>query len=96
MEFTYIGYQKITLPVAGTTSFNVVMKEDTQQLGEVVVTAMCIERKEKSLTYATQQVKGDELMKVQDANFVNSLQGKVSGITIPPRAAEQVEPLRSS
>ena len=86
LEFTYIGYQKITLPVAGTTSFNVVMKEDTQQLGEVVVTAMGIERKEKSLTYATQQVKGDELMKVQDANFVNSLQGKVSGITITPSA----------
>lgn len=62
------------------------MKEDTQQLGEVVVTAMGIERKEKSLTYATQQVKGDELMKVQDANFVNSLQGKVSGITITPSA----------
>ena len=62
------------------------MKEDAQQLNEVVVTAMGIERKEKSLTYATQQVKGDELMKVQDANFVNALSGKASGVTITPSA----------
>ena len=86
LEFTYIGYQKVILPVSSSSSFNVVMKEDAQQLSEVVVTAMGIERKEKSLTYATQKVSGDELMKVQDANFVNSLQGKVSGITITPSA----------
>lgn len=86
LEFSYIGYQKMTLRVAGASSYNVVMKEDAQQLGEVVVTAMGIERKEKSLTYATQQVKGEELMKVQDANFVNALQGKASGVTITPSA----------
>lgn len=79
LEFSYIGYQKISLRVAGASSFNIIMKEDAQQLNEVVVTAMGIERKEKSLTYATQQVKGDELMKVQDANFVNALSGKASG-----------------
>ena len=84
LEFSYIGYQKISLRVA--SSFNIIMKEDAQQLNEVVVTAMGIERKEKSLTYATQQVKGDELMKVQDANFVNALSGKASGVTITPSA----------
>ena len=83
LEFSYIGYQKISLRVAGASSFNIIMKEDAQQL---VVTAMGIERKEKSLTYATQQVKGDELMKVQDANFVNALSGKASGVTITPSA----------
>lgn len=86
LEFSYIGYQKISLRVAGASSFNIIMKEDAQQLNEVVVTAMGIERKEKSLTYATQQVKGDELMKVQDANFVNALSGKASGVTITPSA----------
>ena len=86
LEFSYIGYQKISLRVAGASSFNIKMKEDAQQLNEVVVTAMGIERKEKSLTYATQQVKGDELMKVQDANFVNALSGKASGVTITPSA----------
>ena len=86
LEFSYIGYQKISLRVAGASSLNIIMKEDAQQLNEVVVTAMGIERKEKSLTYATQQVKGDELMKVQDANFVNALSGKASGVTITPSA----------
>lgn len=51
-------------------------------LDEVVVTALGIQRKESSLTYATQEIKGDDLMKVQDANFVNALNGKVSGVTI--------------
>lgn len=86
LEFSYIGYQKASLQTAGASSFNIIMKEDAQQLNEVVVTAMGIERKEKSLTYATQQVKGDELMKVQDANFVNALSGKASGVTITPSA----------
>lgn len=86
LEFTYIGYQKVILPIAGRSSFNVVMKEDALQLNEVVVTAMGIERKEKSLTYATQKVSGDELTKVQDANFVNALQGKAAGVTITPSA----------
>ena len=55
-------------------------------MNEVVVTAMGIMRKEKSLTYATQQVKAEDLMKVQDPNAANSLEGKVAGITITPSA----------
>ena len=43
LEFSYIGYQKISLRVAGASSFNIIMKEDAQQLNEVVVTAMGIE-----------------------------------------------------
>ena len=65
---------------------NFVMKEETELLDEVVVTAMGIMRKEKSLTYATQLLKADELMKTPDANLINSLEGKVSGITITPSA----------
>ena len=86
LEFSFVGYQSYTLPIAGRTTFNVVMMEDVKQLGELVITAMGIERKEKSLTYATQKVQGSELMKVQDANFVNSLQGKVSGLTVMQNA----------
>ena len=80
---TLIGYQETEMKWEGGT-LEVVMKEDTNMLGEVVVTAMGIVRKEKSLTYATQQIKADELMKVQDANLVNSMEGKISGITITP------------
>lgn len=87
LEFSYIGYKTITLPVEGTKSFNVVMKEDSQQLGEVVITAMGIERKSESLTYATQQIGGKELTRAKDVNFVNSLQGKSAGLTITPNSS---------
>lgn len=60
--------------------------EDDNMLGEAVVTAMGIVRKEKSLTYATQQIKSEDLMRVQDVNLANSLEGKISGVTITPSA----------
>ncbi|MEG2573709.1 MAG: carboxypeptidase-like regulatory domain-containing protein, partial [Bacteroides sp.] len=87
LEFSYIGYQKVIFPLAGRTSFNVVMKEDAQQLNEVVVTAMGIERKAESLTYATQKVGGKELTRAKDVNFVNSLQGKSAGLSITPNSS---------
>ena len=67
-------------------ALNFVMVEEDNQLEELVVTAMGIMRKEKSLTYATQMVKADDLFKAPDANLINSLEGKVSGITITPSA----------
>ena len=67
-------------------TLNFIMKEESAMLDEIVVTAMGIMRKEKSLTYATQMLKADELMKTPDANLINSLEGKVSGITITPSA----------
>ncbi len=54
----------------------------TDELGEVVVTALGIERKAKSLTYSTQVVQGEELTRVKDANPMNNLTGKVSGLQI--------------
>lgn len=87
LEFSYIGYKTVVLPVVGTTSFNIIMKEDSQQLGEVVITAMGIERKAESLTYATQQIGGKELTRAKDVNFVNSLQGKSAGLTITPNSS---------
>ncbi len=86
LEFSYIGYKKQQIKVGLSNSLKVVMQEDAQLINEVVVTAMGIERKEKSLTYATQKVTGDDLMKVQDANFVNSLQGRVAGMSITQSA----------
>lgn len=84
LEFSYIGYQKITITVAGRTSFDVVMKEDSKVLNEVVITAMGIEREAKSLTYATQTIKSEELTRIKDPNFINSLQGKSAGLLITP------------
>ena len=80
-----IGYVSQDVVWNGGT-LNIVLKEEDNQLEELVVTAMGIMRKEKSLTYATQMIKADELFKAPDANLINSLEGKVSGITITPSA----------
>ena len=53
------------------------MKPASRELNEVVVTALGIKRAEKALSYNVQQVKSDELTRVKDANFVNSLNGKI-------------------
>lgn len=80
-----MGYNTVDQVWNGGT-LNFTLQEETAQLEELVVTAMGIMRKEKSLTYATQQIKAAELLQVQDVNLVNSLEGKISGITITPSA----------
>ena len=84
--FSYIGFSSQTIAVGGKGTINVTLKEESNTMKEVVVTAMGIQRKEESLTYATQRVKAEDLMKVQDPNVANSLEGKVSGLTITPSA----------
>ena len=85
LEFSSIGYASQLKKVdtkKGTFTLNIVLKEEAQQLGEVVVTALGIKREQKALSYNVQQVNAEELTKVKDANFINSLTGKVAGVTI--------------
>ena len=84
--FSYIGYTTQEVAVNGQQRIGVKMQPESNNLKEVVVTAMGIRRKEESLTYATQQVRSSDLNRVQDPNLANSLEGKVSGITITPSA----------
>ena len=85
VRVTLMGY-KCDDQVWNGKDLKFILKEESTALDEVVVTAMGIMRKEKSLTYATQLIKADELLKAPDANVVNSLEGKISGITITPSA----------
>ena len=64
----------------------IVLKEDAKVLGEVIVTAMGIARKEETLTYAAQTVGGDELTRAKETNLINSLQGKSAGLVITPNS----------
>lgn len=86
LVFSYIGYTPQEVKLGGRSSVDVTMKDESSVLKEVVVTAMGIKRKESSLTYSTQQVKASDLNRVQDPNVANSLEGKVSGVTITPSA----------
>ncbi|MCX6262291.1 MAG: TonB-dependent receptor plug domain-containing protein [Bacteroidia bacterium] len=58
------------------------MESDILGLDEVVVTALGISREKKSLGYSVQEVRGDNISKTKESNFVNSLSGKVSGVQI--------------
>lgn len=80
--FSSIGYITQEITLNGQTVINVTLLDDVKQLGEVVVTALGIERNAKTLTYATQQISGKQLADVRDANFVNTLSGKVAGIVV--------------
>ena len=82
LEVSYIGYASQTITLANAQPIKVTLGEDTQVLDEVVVTALGIKRATKALSYNVQEVKGDELTAVKDANFMNSLSGKVAGVQI--------------
>ena len=82
LEISYIGYASQSITLANTQPLKIVMGEDTQTLEEVVVTALGIKREQKALSYNVQQVKGEALTAVKDANFINSLAGKVAGVQI--------------
>lgn len=84
LAFSFIGMKTAEFTVTNNDNINVTLKTDSAQLDEVVVTALGIEREKKSLGYATQEVGGNEVSDIPQANFVNSLQGKVSGLQIKP------------
>jgi len=86
LQISYMGYDPQEVAYGGRLLRVKMVPAEAHDIQEVVVTAMGILRKEKSLTYATQQIKADEFMKVQETNIANSLEGKISGITVTPSA----------
>ena len=82
LEFSYVGYAAQSVTVKNATPLDIVLSEDAQALDEVVVTALGIKREAKALPYNVQEIKAAGITKVKDANFVNSLSGKIAGVTI--------------
>lgn len=82
VQFSYVGYKPQEVAAKGQNAINVMLETDSQLIEEVVVTALGIKRATKALSYNVQEIKSDELTRVKDANLVNSLSGKVAGVTI--------------
>ena len=82
LNFTYIGYTPQNVKVTDRSVYNVTLATAVEQLNEVVVTALGIKREQKALSYNVQQVKADEISGIKAADFINSLNGKVAGVTI--------------
>lgn len=82
LVFSFIGLQTAEYPVGSSNVVDVVLQGDAAQLEEVVVTALGISREKRSLGYATEEVDGTAVNTAKEANFMNSLSGKVSGLDI--------------
>ncbi len=84
---SFIGYAPQSITVGNDTNIQIKLQPQDAQLSGVVVTALGIRRSEKSITYSTQQINGLELTKAKDANLINTLNGKVAGLTISSSAS---------
>ena len=82
LVFSFVGFATQEIEINGRSVIDVIMEESSEALEEVVVTALGIRREEKSLGFSVGKVDGEELTRVAQENILNSMAGKVSGVTI--------------
>ena len=82
LVYSLMGMKDAVEPVNNRASINVVMQEDAELLDEAVVTALGIKRERKALGYSVTEMKSDEILKNKQTNIINSLAGKVAGVSV--------------
>ena len=82
LSVSYIGMSTQEVKIGASSTIEVFLESASEKVDEVVVTAMGIMRQTKALGYSVQDVKGEELVRVKEANLVNSLNGKIAGVNI--------------
>lgn len=82
LDINCLGYETKSITVGTRTVFSIVLQEESVALEGTVVTALGIRRDQKALSYNVQEVNAELLTSVKDANFINSLAGKVAGVAI--------------
>lgn len=88
LVFSYVGYQSQETSVQGQSTFNISMQPLAGSgLKDLVVTALGVKQSQKSLSYNVQSVSSEQLNTVKTDNMINSLSGKVAGLTISPSAS---------
>ncbi len=84
---SYLGLETQSILVGDQNTITVQLKEAASNaLNEVVVTSLGIKKTRKSLTYAAQELKGEELTRVKDANIINTIAGKIAGVAVTKSA----------
>lgn len=87
LEFSSVGSATQLISVGnGGDNLNVVLKEESIAIDEVVVTALGIKRQARSLGYSTTRIGGDDFTLARDANIGNALSGKVAGVSVAGNA----------
>lgn len=79
---SYIGYRKERIQTGDQNEYTLMLKQDTETLEEVMVTAIGIRSEKKALGYAAQEVKAEDLTAVPQTNLINSLNSKVAGVNV--------------
>jgi TonB-linked SusC/RagA family outer membrane protein len=88
LVFSYVGLETQSIVVGDAATINVKMAQGaSNSLNEVVVTSLGIKKTRKSLTYAAQELKGEELTRVKDANLINTVAGKIAGVAVTKSAS---------
>ncbi|TCD03966.1 SusC/RagA family TonB-linked outer membrane protein [Pedobacter psychroterrae] len=83
IRVSLIGFVAQEITIGDKTTVSVVLKEDDQTLNEVVVTTgFGVRQQTRKLSYSIQEVKGDDLVRANEPNIVNALNGKVAGVVI--------------
>ncbi len=82
LTFSFIGLATQEVEIGSRSVVDVSMSEDVEQLSEVVVTALGVERSKKAVGFAVQEVDDEALVNSGAASAVDALQGKVSGVQI--------------
>lgn len=82
LQIMSLGFVPQEVQVKNRTVINVMMTADKKALSEVVVTALGIKKERKAVGFSVQEVKGSDLVKAREPNALNSLTGKVAGLTI--------------
>lgn len=81
LQFSYIGLETKEVVISGNV-VNVTMAASSENIDEVVVTALGISKEKKAIGYAVQNVNGDAFTKAKETNIVNSLSGQIAGVQV--------------
>src|SRR5690606_15688564 len=82
LVFTYIGYTALEVALNGESTLEVTLQADEQELGEVVVTALGIQRENRKIGYSASTVDVNQLGENRTTNVGNSLTGRVAGLNV--------------
>lgn len=81
LEFSIVGFEPQQFEVGAQSVIDCTLREGVQ-LGEVVVTALGIEREKKALAYSVSEVSGESFTEAREVNIANALSGKVAGVNV--------------
>ena len=82
LQVSFVGYESIEVSVGGRKTLEIQLRENTVMLDNVIITALGLEKKEASLAYSIQKVKGEELTRMKEVNMITALAGKAAGVKI--------------